>query len=137
MAGLVGGGQTRREAAFNSDSRLRLDTIDQRGIAVTDPVQTFVAKAVTPATGAQVTFQAYQSQGIDRIEVLRNTSRDIGSAAVLQTYPANQLQLGRPIQTSDAAPFNTGSTLYYWLRAVPVQSKFQPIIHGPFQVTVG
>jgi hypothetical protein len=136
MAGLVGGGSNRASAAFNSDTRLRLDVIDQRGVKISDPVQTFNAQAVTPATGGQVTFQAFQTQGIDRIEVLRNISRDIGSATLLQTYPTNQLQLNRPIQTNDPAPFPTGTVLYYWLRAVPVHTKFQPIVHGPFQVTV-
>lgn len=130
------GALNKAQQNINNDLRLRVDAIDRRGAKILDPVKTFNAAQGEAGQGATVTFQAFRTTGIDRVEVVRNTSRDIGSGAVVQSYPANQMQLQRPIQTTDATKFASGSTLYYWLRAVPLHTKFQPIVHGPFAVTV-
>lgn len=132
----VGGATNREQATFNNDVRLRLDVVEQSGIAISDPVQTFTAVAATAGHGAQVTFKIHQVQGIDRIEVLRNASGDYSTAQILASYPASTVALQQPTGPNDSSVFSTGTKLWYWLRSIPIQSKFQPIIHGPIKVTV-
>lgn len=132
------GALNKAQRNFNSDLRTRVDAIGAAttGRKILDPVKTFNAAQAEAGQGATVTFQAFRTEGVDRVEVVRNTSRDIGSGAVVQSYSANQMQLNRPIETTDSAKFASGSTLYYWLRAIPINPRFRPIVRGPFAVTV-
>lgn len=78
--------------------------------------------------GAQVSFQVTSLQGVDSFVLMRNFSRDPGSAQIMhvwtaaslkttpQTYPLN-------LQYTDADPAIAGQKAYYWIKAVPLSNK--------------
>jgi hypothetical protein len=77
--------------------------------------------------GAQVSFQVQSIQAVDSFVLLRNFSRDSGSAQVIHTWPASALKAtpqSYPISLhyADADPAIAGKIAYYWIKAVPVSN---------------
>lgn len=128
-------------SATQADQALRLDKADKRGQFFESPIARFFATTGAANTGPQLTFRAVFSKGIQSIQLLRNVSRDPGSAKLLQSYPmapiaTGNAQINRDITYKDTDASVFGKTVYYFLKVVPLHENFSPIIHGGIAVAV-
>jgi|SRR5579862_1253071 len=78
--------------------------------------------------GAQVKFQVTSLQGVESFVLLRNFSRDHGSAQQIHVWSAKALQTTPQIYPlnllyMDADPQISGQKAYYWIKVVPVSNK--------------
>lgn len=133
------GGQT--GAATQADQGLRLDKTDRRGQFFESPVSRFFATTGAANTGAQITFRVVFTKGVQGVQILRNVSKDPGSAKLLQSYATapeatGELQPGRDITYHDSDPSTFGHTVYYFLKVVPLHKNFSPLLHGGIAVAV-
>lgn len=131
---------SRVDQAPIADLNLRLSVIEQKGTYFRNPTKNFIATNGPGNYGAKVTFQIYLTTGVQSVEILRNTSRDFGSAVVLQSYNISELTANKPIAYYDhdkaIIPPAVPLSVYYWIRAIPYPSKFQPIVEGPQVVVI-
>lgn len=131
---------SRADMAPITDLNLRLSVIEQKGQYFRNPVKAFIATNGPGALGARVSFQLYLTKGVQSVEILRNASRDFGSAVVLQSYNISELTANKPIAYYDhdkaIIPAAAPLSVYYWIRAIPYPSKFQPITQGPQIVVI-
>jgi hypothetical protein len=127
--------------ATQADQGLRLDKTDRRGQYFESPVLRFYTTTGAANTGAQVIFRVAFTKGVQGIQILRNVSKDYGSAKLLQTYPmapqaTGAVQPGRDISYHDSDPSTFGKTVNYFLKVLPLHENFQPIVEGPVAVAV-
>jgi hypothetical protein len=131
---------SRADMAPITDLNLRLSVLEQKGQYFRNPVKAFIATNGPAGYGARISFQIYLTKGLQSIEILRNTSRDFGSAVVLQSYSISEVAINKPISYYDhdkaIIPPAVPSPAYYWIRSIPYPSKFQPIVQGPQIVTI-
>lgn len=88
------------------------------------PVSQLSAKSDLKTRGAQISFSVLSLQGVDSFVLVRNFSRDSGSAVQISMWSA--LSLKTTPQTfplnlhyADADPAIAGKIAYYWIKAVP------------------
>jgi hypothetical protein len=123
------------KAGFSSPAQQRLaDSVNNKlnilvkqGRMQPVPLTGLQASSDIMTRGAQVSFQVTSLQGVDSFVLLRNFSRDPGSAQQIhvwsaaalvstpQTYPLN-------LQYMDADPAIAGKVAYYWVKAVPASN---------------
>lgn len=131
---------SRADMATTTDLQLRLSVLEQKGQYFRNPIKAFIGTNGPGAFGAKVSFQVYLTRGVQSVEILRNTSRDFGSAVVLQSYNISELTANKPIAYYDhdkaIIPASAPLSVYYWIRAIPYPSKFQPIVQGPQIVVI-
>lgn len=128
-------------AASQADLSLRMDKQDRRGQYFASPVSRFFGTTGAANTGAQITFRVAFTKGVQGIQILRNVSKDPGSAKLLQSYAmqpqaTGEVQPGRDISYHDSDPSTFGHTVYYFLKVVPLHLNFAPIVHGGIAVVV-
>lgn len=104
-----------------------LDQVIQVGRMVPVPVANLAATSALMTRGAQVSFLVTSLQGIDHLVLLRNFSRDPGSAKQIHVWPAASLASTPQtypinLQHTDADPAIAGQKAYYWVKAVPVSN---------------
>lgn len=123
------------------DTSVRVTTMEKRGVYFNNPVSLFKATVGAANTGAQITFQISSAKGVQQLQLLRNVSKDPGSAKVLTTYQTSPQSAGDAYanQTTtyhDSDPSTFGKTVFYFLKVLPLHTKFVPYINGPVQVSV-
>jgi hypothetical protein len=77
--------------------------------------------------GAQISFNVLSLQAVDSFVLLRNFSRDSGSAVAIHTWPAASLKTTPQtypvaLRYADADPAISGKVVYYWVKTVPVSN---------------
>jgi hypothetical protein len=121
---------------FADDTQRRLDKVDRKGRmrshVVTDLEVTYDAKT----NSAQIDFAIASLEGLDSIILLRNFSRDPGSAKTLNAWSRDSLNALDSnlygFSYSDADPALLGQKAYYWVRVVPQSSpKATSYLVGP------
>src|SRR5690348_17026431 len=70
---------------------LRLDLVQKLGPNFVNPVQSFIATNGPAKIGGLVKFSIFLNEGVEQVQVLRNTARDVASASVLQSYDAQNV----------------------------------------------
>lgn len=122
-AGWSSKGQQRVADTINS----KLNILVRQGRMQPVPLTGLRATSDIKTRGAQVSFQVTSLQGIDSFVLMRNFSRDPGSAQQIhvwsaaalvstpQTYPLN-------LQYTDADPAIAGKVAFYWVKAVPASN---------------
>src|SRR5579871_5442977 len=102
------------------------------------PIGNLAAKSDLMTRGAQVTCQIVSLEGIDHFVLVRNFSRDPGSAQVIKVWTTDSLKatpqvLPVLLKHVDNDPAISGHIAYYWVKAVPASTRTQSneIISGP------
>lgn len=106
-----------------------------QGRMITTPITNLQAVPDATTNGAQVSFTVLSLLGISSFVLLRNFSRDPGSAKQLNVWTA-QSMLGRTLPTTitytDADQSIAGQQVYYWIRVVPGSNPLTgAILVGP------
>lgn len=116
----------------------RLDRIERRGRVALAPlsVANLTAKAGTSAGIIQLSFLVLRIRGVKNIQLLRNLSRDQGTAATLNTWAAAIWDTKPPTVFPLTASYSdsgvpVGTTAYFWLRVVPNEPTLRPVMIGP------
>lgn len=127
--------------ATQADQGLRLDKTDRRGQYFESPITRFYATTGAANTGPQIIFRVAFTKGIQNIQILRNVSKDPGSAKLLQTLTmapeaTGAVQPGRDISFHDSDPATFGKTMQYFIKIVPLHKNFGPIVLKPISVVV-
>jgi hypothetical protein len=136
-----------RSSWGNKSQQRQIDSIHNNlaqvikvGRMATVPLADLSATSDLKTRGAQVSFNVVSLEGIDHFVLLRNFSRDIGSAVAINTWPA--LSLKKTPQTfplalhyADADPSISQKIAYYWIKAVPASTRTQDneFVSGPQQ----
>ena len=94
------------------------------------PVSNLKASSDIKTRGAQVHFEVRSLEGVDSFVLMRNFSRDPGSADIIHTWPAVSLKatpqrFPLALHYADADPAIAGQVAYYWIKAVPVSTRTQ------------
>lgn len=112
--------------------------LDQKGRMEPVPLTNLAAKADIKTRGAQVTFKVTSLQGVDSFVLMRNFSRDPGSAQAIHTWPAAALKntpqtFPIALTYADADQTIAGKTAYYWIKVVPLSTRTGSniILSGP------
>lgn len=92
------------------------------------PVTGLQANSGIKTRGAAVSFRVTSLQGVESFVLLRNFSRDPGSAQQIHVWSAKALQTTPQIYPlnllhMDADPQIAGQKAYYWIKVVPVSNK--------------
>lgn len=102
------------------------------------PLSNLAARSDLKTRGAQVSFQVRSLEGIDSFVLMRNFSRDPGSAKVIKTWPATSLKttpqsFPLALHHADADSDIAGKIAYYWLKAVPLSTRTESneFLSGP------
>ena len=127
---------SRVDASQSADVSLRLNVTEKRGVYFRNPVSAFSAGNGPANLGVTVQFALNLFTEVQSVEVLRNTARDFGGAVTLQSYPVSDLAANQPVTYYDHDKAIVNQTAYYWLRVVPLHTRFQPIVQGPLLVAV-
>lgn len=130
-------GQARKIEILTTRSNL----VTRVGRMQTAPVTNLQAKSNTKTKGAQVTFEVLSLQGIEMFVLLRNFSRDPGSAIVLHSWPRLSL-LTTPevfplrVTYGDSDQALAGQKVFYWVKVVPASNRTQSnsLLVGPQQL---
>ncbi len=109
----------------------RISAIEHRELFVANPIENFTVSASATTDGAQIAFDLAVIAGISMVQVLRNFSRDRGSAKVLASWTAQQVGLRRTMSFSDSDPELAGKTAYYWIEAIPYNPALPALYQGP------
>jgi hypothetical protein len=122
-------------------TQLRLLKTERRGKYFQNPVSKFLATTGAANTGPQITLRIAITKGVQSIQLLRNVSRDPGSAKILTSYQvappaAGAVQINKDTTYHDSDPSIFGRTVYYFLRIVPLHTSFAPLLQGPLSVAV-
>jgi hypothetical protein len=124
-----------RSAWGNKSQARQINAIDNKlsqvvkvGRIATVPISDLSAQSDLKTRGAQLSFQVLSLEGIDSFVLMRNFSRDPGSAQQIHVWPVNSLKTTPQtfplnLQHTDADPAIAGQKSYYWLKAVPVSNK--------------
>lgn len=134
-----------RSGWANKNQQRQIDTLHnniaqviQVGRMAPVPLGNLAAKSDLMTRGAQVTFSAVSLEGVDHFVLLRNFSRDPGSAQTIKTWPVGSLKttpqvLPVALQHVDNDPAISGKKAFYWVKAVPVSTRTQgnEFISGP------
>jgi hypothetical protein len=124
-----------RSAWGNKSQARQISAIDNKlnqvvkvGRIATVPISDLSAQSDLKTRGAQLSFQVLSLEGIDSFVLMRNFSRDPGSAQQIHVWPVNSLKATPQtfplnLQHTDADPAIAGQKSYYWLKAVPVSNK--------------
>ena len=89
---------------------------------------------VTPGRGgrnAQITFHVKTLTGLASLTILRNISRDLGTAVALASYTYLTLTAGETVTYTDSDASVIGKNLFYWVKATPLNPSAQPVYVGP------
>ncbi len=126
---------------FNTTREDRLDNalnrLDRSGRMYPAPVTNLTITGDPRTRGVQVTFSILSLEGIDSFVLLRNFSRDPGSAKVMHVWTRNQMLTGKrqtfPIFATfaDADPAIAGQVVYYWIKTVPARDRSGALLDGP------
>lgn len=106
----------------------KLNQVVKVGRMAPVPISDLSAQSDLKTRGAQVSFQVLSLEGIDSFVLMRNFSRDQGSAQQIHVWPVTSLKATPQtfplnLQHTDADPAIAGQKSYYWLKAVPVSNK--------------
>lgn len=117
------GQQRQIESVKSSISRL-----ERVGRMQPVPLANLSALSDIKTRGAQVSFLVTSLEGIDHFVLLRNFSRDPGSAKALNTWPAASLKTTPQtfpvaLHYADGDPAIAGKIAYYWVKAVPASTR--------------
>lgn len=104
------------------------------------PLGNLAAKSDIRTRGAQISFEVVSLEGIDHFVLMRNFSRDPGSAQIIKTWPVGSLKttpqiLPVALRHVDNDPAIGGKIAYYWVKAVPASGRTQgnEVVSGPQQ----
>jgi hypothetical protein len=117
------GWDNRQQAQRIDDVEQQIDYINPRGKLASETVTNLKAIFSTASNCAQITFAVVSLLGLDSLVLLRNTTRDPGTAQTLQSWGRTSLNAmgSQPIVSySDADPAIVGKVAYYWVKVVPV-----------------
>lgn len=136
------GGQ--QDIAQQGYTELRVLKGERRGKFFKNPVSLFNVVSEGAGNGVSVFFKVAFTRGVQSIQILRGqaaSSRDPGSANILQTYVISPLQTAsiKPnvtVSYVDNLAGTRGASWYYWLRINPLHSTFQPLLAGPVLVAI-
>lgn len=131
------GGWTNRFQMLESDDQnAQLARLRHRGGILQAAVSNFVLAMDAASHGVQASFSIWTLQGISSFCLLRNTTRDPGTAKVVfnatrdtlittpQTFPINET-------VTDADTAIAGQPVYYWIKIVPAADTEAPVFIGP------
>jgi len=129
MARAGWGSKTQQRKIDVVENNLR--QVVQVGRMLPVPLTGLTASSGILTRGAQVGFKVTSLQGVDSFVLLRNFSRDPGSAQIIHTWPASTLvatpqRFPLNLQYMDADPAIAGQKAYYWVKAVPVSNQTVP-----------
>lgn len=106
----------------------------------TVPVASLSATSDLKTRGAAITFQIFALEGIDSFVLMRNFSRDPGSAQLIHTWPATSLKTTPQVfpvtlKYTDADSAIAGKIAFYWIKTIPVSQKTQGnvALSGPME----
>lgn len=107
-----------------------LKRLDQKGRTLPVSLTDFSATADIKTRGAQISFKVTSIQGIDSFVLIRNFSRDPGSAQAIHTWPVASLKATPQtfpilLTYADADQSIAGKIAYYWIKVVPVSTRTQ------------
>ena len=121
-----------------SDLETRLATVETTlgnlvspGGIFTGVIQNLNAQNAVGGRGPQVNFTHARFNQPATVEVMRNISRDPGSATVIQIYTHLVPSGTENHSYSDNDPTIIGHTVYYWVQIVLTNPDEQPILVGP------
>lgn len=117
--------QQQRQAEAQTGTLRRLERVGRMHPL---PLTNILARSDLKTRGAQVSFEVRSLEGVDHVVLLRNFSRDPGSAKVLKVWPIAGLKTTPQrfpiaLRHTDADPDVAGKTAYYWVKAVPVSTR--------------
>jgi hypothetical protein len=122
------GAFSKLQQSQSDKTRNALSRLDRVGRMLPVPIANFQALATQKTRGAQISFQVLSLAGVDSFVLMRNFSRDPGSAKAIHTWPAASLKqtpevFPVEIHFADADEQTAGKVSYYWIKAVPVSDK--------------
>jgi hypothetical protein len=125
---------------FVATATEKLRRLDPEGTHVDHQITGFQA-ARNAAGGARVTFVVKALKNVHSVALLRNISKDPGSAKIISTWPEEVLEpTAGNVLYVDADSTLAQFDVYYWLRVFPrsyqARSAFKntPILHGPVKL---
>lgn len=126
MAGRTGWGNKsqQRQIGAIADTLRRTVTVGRMEAV---PVSGLAATSDLKTRGAQIKFDVLSLQGVDSFVLLRNFSRDSGSAVAINTWSAASLKatpqtFPLSLLYADADSAIAGKVVYYWIKAVPASN---------------
>lgn len=92
------------------------------------PLGNLAATSDLKTRGAQVGCHITSLEGVDSFVLMRNFSRDPGSAQVIHVWTAKSLATTPQtypiaLQHTDADPAIAGKKVYYWVKAIPLSTR--------------
>lgn len=117
-----------------------VDHLARRGRMLPVPVGNLAAKSDLKTRGPAISFLVNSLTGVDSFILLRNFSRDIGSAKIVTIWPRAAL-VSTPqtfpiaVNYADSDSSIAGKVAYYWLKVVPASTKTggNVFVSGPQQ----
>lgn len=123
-----------------SDLETRLATVESTLAQLVAPsqiftgvIQNFNAVNATGGRGPQVNFTAALFNQLGTISILRNISRDPGSAIVIQSYTVLVPSAAGSHSYNDNDPAIVGMKVWYFIKITLTNPDEQPILVGPVQ----
>lgn len=117
-----------------------VDRLARRGRMLPVPIGNLAAKSDLKTRGAAISFLVNSLEGVDSFILLRNFSRDIGSARIIAIWPraalvATPQTFPLAVNYADADSAVSGQIAYYWLKVVPASTKTggNVFVSGPQQ----
>lgn len=114
-----------------------LDRVIIRGIPDPHPIGSFQVVFNPTTNGATVSFIVTSNRSIYVIRLKRNFTLDYGSAIILNTWSAQQIENGQTISFDDNDPqIAQNPNVTYWIDAVPQLDPTETVTVGPQSLTV-
>lgn len=102
------------------------------GLIFTGMIENFKVANAAGAHGPQINFTHANFNQLATIAILRNISRDVGSAVTIQSYTHLTPSGPIPHTYSDNDPAVVGKKVFYWIQITLTNPDEAPILIGPF-----